>query len=323
MLSVTLFKQFLKEKASKNKESLSLYHYLCFFCGGDSLLKEPLIREFCQKALLFPYWQSRPVLLRKTLIEELSRCSHLYGPLGFDLKALAPIDQWQLVPMNHRVNRLKTVHLYLQSQKKTATQIKVLPLAEERTLGLVLEPSGTLKVLSFGPLFLIEQGKLQPLTSLSQLTYNAQYELASKTPQCLEIKDGHFINFQIQGRQVTGQGSQGFCFHLAEQFQQRSINELAFLFLPLKRLESLFIEPSSDPDYQELIRSLSQSYHKLLTNPYSADLKADLALFQARKALKNLYPQDPLLLLLSANIEYHLRKNRQVKETGIKTVSPV
>ena len=321
MSSVALFKLYLKEKLKGKEPSarqfdLSLYHYLCFFCQENQPITEALIREFCQKALLFPYWQSRTTYLRKRLVKELIDFSQLYGPLAWDLKSLASIEQWQWVRVWRSINRLNIIRLYLKSQKD---KVRLLPLEGDKTLALILAPSGALKALSFGSLFLIDQGQIRPLTPLSQLSYNAQYELSPNSPQKLEIKSGHFIHFRCQGRKVTGQGSQGFCFHLAEEFQQKNIQELAFLFLPLKKMESLFIEPSSDPDYQKLVRSLSQSYHKLLTQPYSADLKAELALFQARKTLQNLYPQDSLLLLLTANIEYHLRKKHQTPAIKLET----
>ena len=322
MSSVTLFKQYLKENTRK-KENLSFYHYLCFFCPKDSLLSTAVIQRFFQKALLFSYWQSRIGALKQNLIEEIRAFSKLYGPVPVDMDSFAQVDRWQWVHVQNEAERLNIVRLYLKNYHKKQDKIKVLPGQGQKTLALILEPTGQLKVLSFGPLFLIEQGNIRPLTVLSYLTYNKQYELAMEVPQRLEIKLGHFIHFRSQGeKRVTGQGSQGFCFHPAEKFQQQNIKKLSFLFLPLKRLENLFIEPSSDPDYQELIRTLSQSYHKLLTDPYNVDLKAELALFQARKALKNLYPQNSLLLLLTANIEYHLRKIRQAPLEGEEAKIP-
>ena len=310
MSSVTLFKSYLKEKA-REKEFLSLYHYLCFFCGEKKELTEGLIKAFYKKALLFPYWQTRITFLRAQLTEALLSFSKVYGPLNFDPQKGPLADQWQCLRIKHEQEGLNMVRLHLKSQKAPEDKVQVLPIKGERVLGLILESQARLKVFVFGPLATIEQGKIVPLTPLSVLNYNAQCELSSDVRQKIEIKEGHFVHFHIQGEKATGQGFHGPAFQPLEKFQQKSFSELAFLFLPLKKLESMFIEPSSDPHYQELLRSLNQSYHQLLTCPEESPLRAELALFQAQKALKNLYPHDPLLLLLIANIEFHLRKNKR------------
>ncbi len=322
MSSVTLFKSYLKEKA-REKELLSLYHHLCFFCEGEKELTRSLIQAFYRKALLFPHWQSRLSFLRARLTEALLSFSEATGPLGFDPKKEPPADQWQWIRVKHERDRLNMVRRHLKSRKAPEERVQVLPMEGDKVLGLLLKPKAGLQAFVFGPLALIEQGQIEPLSPLSVLNYNAQYELCSDVRQTLEMEEGHFVHFQVQREKATGQSILGPAFQPLKEFQQKRISDLVFLFLPLKRLESLFIEPSSDPHYQGLLRSLNQSYHQLLTCPEESSLKAELALFQAQKALKNLYPHDPLLLLLTANIEFHLRKHKRAYADSGSPPSPL
>ena len=318
MSSVTLFQQYLTEKSKEKKEVLSLYNYLAGFCDKETPLKPSLIHHFFQKALLFPHWQSHSSFLRDQVIKDLKEFSKIYGPLSFDPEDLPLVDQWQCVQIKNEQERLNIVRQYGQNQKAKEEKLNVLPLENQQTLALILKPGGALKVLSFGPLFLIDQGLLKPLTPLSELNYSAQYELLPDVRQTIEIKSGHFIHFKVTGDTTKGTGTQGFCFQQAEEFNVKNIDQLAFLFLPLKKLESLFIEPSSDPHYQNLVRALNQSYQQLLSEPEKAGFSAHIALFQAKKALRNLYPKNSLLLLLTANVEFHLRKKQDLQKRGFE-----
>ena len=312
MSSVTHFTQYLSKKLlEKNKEQTTIYNYLRCFCLDEEKLTLNLFEKLYRKALLFPHWQNYLTTLQKSLIEELKGFAKLYYPLDFDLAELNSAGQWQWLTIQKEESLIEIVEQYLKDKASTGDRVKALSLEKNRVLGLVLKFDGHLEVLSFGPLALIYQGKIEPLTSLSHLHYSSQYELNPAYKQIIEDLNSNFIHFTITTEKVTGYQCQSFCFKESMNFKQKNIKKIEPLFCLLKKTENLFIQAKSDPYYQTLIQSLHNHYRHILTNSASDScLETEEILCQAKKALKDLYPQDRLLFLLTANIDFHFRKKQ-------------
>ena len=312
MSFVTQFTQYLSEK-EKTKEHSTLYNYLRCFYPNEQTLTTNIFTRFYKKALLFPYWQSHLTSLQKTLKVELTSFAKLYNPIGFDPEELVSAEQWQLITIQRERDLIAIVDSYLQSQLSPQDQVKVLPLQTERVLALVLKFDGNLDVFSFGPLTIINNGKIEPITSLSELHYSPYYELRSTHQQTIEYTNLNFISFRIREKKITGYQCQNSWFQQSNEFKHKNIHEIDSLFCTLKKIESFFIQSKSDPHYKSLIKLLHEHYRRILTSPFSHSLETQEVLSQAKKALKNLYPQDRLLFLLTANIDFHLRKQQQRK----------
>lgn len=314
MAFVTHFKKYLSEK-EKTKEHSTLYNYLRCFHPNEQTLTADLFTHFYKKVLLFPYWQSRLNSLQKTLKTELASFSKLYHPIGFDPEELVPAEQWQLITIQQEKDLTAMVDSHLQSRLSPQDQVKVLPLHTERVLALVLKFDGNLDVLSFGPLAIINLGKIEPITSLSELHYSPHYELRPTHQQIIEHMNLSFISFKVKKEKMTGCHYQNFCFQQSNEFKYKNIHEIDSLFCSLKKIESFFIQSKSDPHYKKLIKLLHEHYRQLLVSPVNHFLETQEVLSQAKKALKNLYPQDRLLFLLTANIDFHFRKQQQKQPT--------
>ena len=315
MSSVTHFKQYLlKKMQEKNREHCAIYNYLNCFCHDEQELTVDLFTQFYRKILLFPYWQSHLNSLQKTLTTELASFAKLYYSTEFDPEELVPADQWQLITIQQETDLVKMVSSHLQGHSSKGDRVRALPLDKERVLGLVLKLDGNLDVFTFGPLATINQGKLEPLSTLSTLYYSSQYELRPAYQHTIEDMNLNFIHFKIKGEKATGYECQNFYFQQSTDFKQKNINEIDILFCLLKKIESLFIQPRSDPYYKQLITSLHEHYRQILISHSNNSFETQQILSQARKALKNLYPHDRLLFLLTANIDFHFRK-QQKKQT--------
>ena len=314
MSSVTHFTQYLSKKIlEKNKEQSTIYNYLRCFCHEEEKLNLELFENFYRKALLFPHWQNYLTTLQKSLIEELKSFAKLYYPLDFDLTELNLANQWQWITIQKEKNLVETVNTYLTDKFSNGDHITALPLDKNRVLGLVLKLDGHLEVFSFGPLALIYRGKIEPVSPLSHLHYSSQYELKPAYKQVIEDLNLNFIHFTVTKERATGYQCHSFCFKEFTSFKQKKIKEIESLFYLLKKIESLFIQAKSDPHYQALIQSLHNHYRQILTTS-STDhsLETEEILSQAKKALKHLYPQDRLLFLLTANIDFHFRKQKNI-----------
>ena len=315
MSSVTHFTQYLSKKIlEQNKEQAAIYNYLRCFCQEEDPLNLKLFEKLYRKALLFPHWQNYLTALQKSLIEELKGFAKLYYPLDFELTELNTANRWQWLTIQKEKNRLEIVKAYLKDKASKGDRVTVCPLEKNRVLGLLLKLDGRLEVFSFGPLALIYQGKIEPLSPLSELYYSPQYELNPAYKQVVEDTKLNFTHFSLTKKRATGFECQNFYFKQFIHFKQKNIEEIEPLFCLLKKMESLFIQAPSDPHYQDLIGSLHKHYRHILTNfGREPCLETEEILSRAKKALKNLYPQDRLLFLLTANIDFHFRKQQNTK----------
>ena len=312
MASVTDFKQYLSKKIpEKKKEHWAIYNYLNCFCEAEEQLSLDLFKELYKKVLLFPHWQSHLPSLQKVLKEELMNFGKFYySPQLLHLEDLVPTDQWQLINIQKQSDLIHLVDYFLHSNISKGDKIQVLPLDKERVLALILRSNKNLEVLSFSSLAIMNQGKLEPLSPLSELYYSDQYELRPVYRQVIEDRNLNFIHFNMKNSLATGYQCQGFCFQQQGHFK-KNIKEIESLFCLLKQIESQFIQSTSDPHYKQLIQSLHNHYRQILTTPPPhSTLETEQLLSQAGKALKDLYPQDRLLFLLTANIDFHFRKQK-------------
>ena len=150
------------------------------------------------------------------------------------------------------------------------------------------------------------------------MRYSCEYELNPAYPHILEDRHLNFIHFKIKEQKVTGYQCKNFCWQKSYQFKQKNLHEINTLFCLLKEVESFFIQSKSDPHYKQLIQTLYNHYRKLLISPYDDKaLETEQILSQAKTALKNLYPHDHLLFLLTANIDFHFR-NQQKKSADLE-----
>ena len=327
MSFVTDFKQYLsKKKSEQKKEHYTIYNYLLSFCHDEQKLSTDLFSAFYRKALLFPYWQRHFSSLHKTLKTELISFAKFHYSIDFDPEELESAEQWQLITLQKEKDISEMIDFYLKNILSPGDRIKVLPFNEDRVLALILKFDGNLDVFSFGPLTIIREGRLEPLTPLSKLHYSSQYELKPTHPQVVEDMNLNFTHFRVKEEKATGYQCQSLCFQQSNQFKQQNLNETLPLFYLLKKTESLFIQSKSDPHYKQLIKSLHEHYRHILMSPEDNSLETQQILSQAKKALENLYPQDRLLFLLTANIDFHYRKKQALasqgdlrKQTGIYT----
>ena len=319
MIYVTDFVKFLKKKQIKSKPQCAIHNYLSYFCRGEQKLTQALFTEFYKKTLLFPYWQSHLNTLQKQLSEELHAFTKSHSAL-LDPKELLPLPLGQLITLQQESDLIKAVHAFLQRNISEGDQVAIRSLNKKRVLAIILKVDGRLKVSSFGPLMLIHQGELEPLTPLSQLYYSPDYELNPAFPQTIEDNKLNFIHFQVKEREAWGLHCQDLSFQPTLQFKQQNIKEIKPLFTLLKKTESCFIQSKSDPHYKNLINGLYNHYRQILISPPKKSLKTEALLSQAKSALKDFYPEDRLLFLLTANIDFHLRK-KQNTETIINKPS--
>ena len=315
MFSVIHFTQYLEKKSfEENPARQALYNYLKYVCDSGQALKVEVFNQFYRKALLFYYWQKRENQLRESIAEEMNSFAKCYNSFEWDSNEWNPAHSKQIIKIQQAQDVLDVVASFMKKHISAEDQIQVFPLYLDRVLVVILKKDGRLKTYSFGSLAVLHQGQIEPLSSLSELHYSDKYELDGSYRQTIEDGGTRFIYFYVKRNTVTGYECQCPFFKKITSFKEKKIEQMYNLFMRIKQIESFFIHSQSDPHYSKLVQSLHYHYHQILTHQNNNNDNKGMqdVVNEARQALKDLYPNDHLLVLLLANIEFHSRQQQQI-----------
>ncbi len=316
MPAVTDFQKYLSNKlsSSSDKEFFVLHNYFSYFCQPDEQISFELLQNFYRKVLLIPYWQDRLHLLQQALTESLSDFAGLHSWSECEPEDMAKAPNWQLIKIKQEKDLAQIIDTSLKKDLSTGDKIEIIPHHPEHVVAVVLKFDGQLKVSNFGPMAIIDNGCIEPLTSLSELHYLSSFQMSPSHIQILEDSYKGFICFRVKDNQWSGEMCRGNCWEKLENFKVKQAEEQPALFTQLKQLENLYIQPESDFHYQRLVQSLHEQYRQMLINENYSLLDTQLILSKARTAIRNLYPDNRLLILLTANIEFHAQKKQKLQQ---------
>lgn len=319
MSSVTQFKNFLfKKSLSKNKVRYTLYNYLNLFCYAKQKFTPEVLDGFYRSALSFPYWRTWCSVLREGIEEELHGFAKEHALFSeFKLVDWKLKHYNQCIVINNTKDLMDVVRSFLERKASKGDKIKVFDFHSNQVIAVVLKLNQHIKVYSFSPLVILNKGYLEPICPFSELHYSAQCELHSSYWHQVRTPDAGFVRFQLKKDKLYGYEYRDSFFRAINHFQGISVEEHNMLFDTLKQLEGFFIEPRSDQYYKQLVQMLHDHYKTLCIRSFNSMTDKDISktvetigesLLQAKKAIKYFYPEDPLLVLLIANIEFHLIK---------------
>ena len=334
MSSVTQFKSFLLKKSLlQNKARYTLYNYLDAFCQKEQKLTLELLEEFYRTAFSFSYWQTWSNSLADYIKQELYEFVQENKSFSEELN----LEEWklgaQIITIQNKKDLLDLVKCFMETRASKGDKIQVLDFYSDKVLALTLKLGGNIEAYTFGPAAVMHRGQLEPVYAFSKLHYSQNCELQSACQQEIETSTGLRIHFRKIKNKVQGYECQGPFFRPFNHFQCLELKEHKVLFNALKKIERFFIEPQSDPHYKDLIQSLHKHYRTLLVYSSKSTASEDIlqiiepirkSLHQAQIAIEEYYPEEPLLVLLTANIEFHLRKAQaQLEETSPAPLSPL
>ena len=321
MLAVKDLKKYFSEKSLKGqKEKQLFYNYLSGFCQPSQEVDSNLFQQFYKKALLLPFYQRNKLhSLQAALKEEMQTVSRVMG-MTTSLQDKTIVPDWQVLKIQNQQDLKDMVTHFLQKELSSEDKLRVLAIDTNKVCSVLLKFDGRVKIKTFSSLALIQKGIVEPISPLSTLHYLPSLKLNPAYLHILELDNKEsFMSFTIQDQQIQGQIINGTGFHCIEQFKVNNIEEKESLFIALKKLENLFIKPESDPYYKKLVQSLHKYYRQILIQPnYQLLLEVGQQIAQAKKDLKNLYPNNQLLILLIANIDFHIQKHQSLKVPDLK-----
>ena len=308
-ISLYKFKDYLEERIKLPTVQLISNYIQNFYPAEYSLFESSMIENLYSWLLNEPYYRSNSQILKKEIQDEV-QAFYRKNLLDLEFAQLQKSLGSRVIQIHDKEDSLEVLNQYYQTQYKS---VRTLRLESQNTLALTLQSDGCFQAFTHSPFYTIQHGKLCPIIAFSHLYYDDQMELKPLKIHRIYDSNSECYLFSIQKHYIELKRINVKNFSLIEKKQLSSLKEEPVVFFQLKKMESAYIKSKTDPFYQELVQMLQNGYQKLLTQHPEAISMAEKCIQEAQIALNNVYPQDRLLLLLTANIEYYLRKKESAE----------
>ena len=299
----------------KNPARLAFSQYLSAFTDLESEFTPETLDRFYDRCMTIQHWQLHRKELAHTVREDLAVISKKHY-LGLEKLGLLHADEVQWLKLENLsdfealLSREQAV-LELQSEV-----VKVAPLNEDEILRMRLLPNHDLIVEVKPRMAFLNQGQLHLLRPTTRLSYDSDYELKSDTLQVVDLSHDRIAVFKVSGLRISGFIVQGPQFVRAENLSG-SLKDHWKLVQAIKKLESHFINPTSDSDYLDLVEQLKKAIQVLKSqHPQAQEIAQELH-SRGQIALRDLFPNDKLLF----NLVMTLRRTMTGTMTGTMTSS--
>ena len=323
MTSVTQFAQFLlRLDPQKSPGRLAFFNYLKHILDPSEPFLPSVVSDFYARALNFDHWQNNSQSLSQDVRDDLASFVKQTKSDELEWKNIRHADEIQVTTVHYKNDFEHIVDQVESARRKSGDKFKLIRISETELASLFMSGVGTLEVKVFAPKAMIIGNRLLPLAPTSHLHYSANMELMPHVRQCLQGSLMTTISFYQDENGLNGLISRGASFQKFETFNRARGNETQDLFCCLKQLERNFINPQSDPYYQDLVTSLERA-NRALQSPNARGLNLQMAeksLQKGSQALRNAFPNDRLLQLLVTHLQYGIRQAQiQNAETGSST----
>jgi hypothetical protein len=313
MTSVTQFAQhLLRLDPHKSPGRLAFFNYLKHILDPSEPFTPSVVNDFYARTLNFDYWQTNAQSLSQDVRDDLAnyiRQTKLDEP---EWKNIRHADETQVITLKMASDWETILSQAESSRRKSGDKLKLVRISEQEVLSLFMTSVGTLEVKLFAPKAMVVGNRLLPLAPLGHLHYSANMELMPHVRQILQGSLMTTISFYRDENGLNGLVSRGHTFQKFETFVRARNNDNHDLFNCLKRLERHFINPQSDPYYQDLVNALERA-NRALQSPNARALNLQMAektLQKGSLALRNAFPNDRLLQLLVTHLDHGIRQAR-------------
>ena len=299
-----LARHLLAMKPNKDASRLCFYHYLIHHCSPETPLTAKLFEDFCRMALVHDYWRENTRILSQELQFILQHYNETFM-LNWNFSDFIFPDHWQIVSIKNPVEVIYILERWVKKNFQPDQKNRVFRTKDQNYLALVQSNTGELRVFWFSPQMLIQKAELEPLNTAIQLQYGEDLELKPNVSQYLKVEKNTYARFQILENGIKGRLIRGYTFqnHLEVE---GAVNEYPDIYYPLKKMEQFYIDPKSDPDYQDLVGVLQKSLELLKMVHPEAEGFAGTALKRGRLALKHIFIKDNVIQSLVDQLEEEL-----------------
>jgi hypothetical protein len=313
MNSVTQFAQYLlRLDPQKTPARLALFNFTKHILEPTEPFSPDTIESFYARAMNYEYWQTNSQSLAQSVREDVeSFLKHSKTDDG-EWKQIRHADQIQVIAFDHFYDFESTITNVESLRQKSGEKVRIVKISESEIASFMLSTVGTLEVRVYAPRAMVCGHQLRPLAPITHLHYSNTLELMPHVRQLLQGSLATTISFYRDENGLNGLITRGHTMQKFETFMRVRGSENVDLFYGLKRLERNFINPQSDPYYQEIVQSMERAA-RALQNSNGRDLNLQMAEKAAQKgalALKSAFPNDRLLQLLVTHLEHGIRQTR-------------
>jgi hypothetical protein len=313
MTPVSQFAQYLlKQDPQRNQARLTLFNFLKHILEPNLPFSPAVIQAFYARVLQFDHWQNDAQMLSETVRVDVSEFLKLHAIEG-EAEAWSHLrypDTLQLVQLKMFEDLEDLIAFEHGPRQKSGDEIRTIKISETQILVLVLSPAGNLEVKVYPNLAIVWGSRLRLVAPVTQLHYSSDMELMPHVRQVLEGSLLTTHSFHVDSEGVHGLVTRGATFQKFETFIRARLPDTQDLFASLKKLERHFINPQTDPYYQEIVAKLERA-NRLLSLPSTDSLmEAERTLNRGRVLVKNVFPNDRLLTLLVTHLEYGISQRR-------------
>jgi len=313
MNSVTQFAQYLlRLDPQRTTARLALYNYAKHILEPTEPFTPETIEGFYARALNYEYWQTNCQTLAQSVREDLASFLKQTKSEESEWKNIRHSDEIQVIPLQHFRDFEAIITNVESLRQKSGEKLKMVKVSEEEIASFMLSTVGTLEVRVFAPRAMIIGHNLHPLGPITHLHYSNNLELMPHVRQLIQGSLATTISFYRDENGLNGMITRGHTMQKFETFMRLRGSENVDLFYGLKRLERNFINPQSDPYYQEIVHSMERAARALQSiDGRALNLQmAEKAVQKGSLALKSAFPNDRLLQLLVTHLEHGIRQAR-------------
>ncbi len=249
----------------KNPARLAFYSYLNSFLPPDKTFTQEMLDVFYDRALTLAHWQTNKQHLGETIRDDLLKVNELgkekQTGLAFDPDQALHCCDFQVVPLETPRDFQALLEKAVEKFEGFGEKVRLFALRDgfthtrQEVLVVRLQKSGSLIVDIQPNITIIVDGELQLVRPHSRLTYSHSLDLEPGVEQILATSVLRVARFQKSGTNVAGAYIQGINFAQSSPFE-KPISEIPELLRAVKRIERYYINPASDPYYQDLYETL-------------------------------------------------------------------
>ena len=313
MNSVTQFAQYLlRLDPQKTPARLALFNYAKHVLEPTEPFTPETIEGFYGRVLNYEYWQTNSQSLAQSVRDDLAAFFKQTKTDDTEWRHVRHADEIQVVPLTHFRDFEETITNVESIRQKSGEKLKMVKISEQEIASFMLSTVGTLEVRVFAPRAMVVGHQLRPLSPVTHLHYSTNLELMPHVRQIMQGSLATTISFYRDENGLNGMITRGHTMQKFETFMRLRGSENVDLFYGLKRLERNFINPQSDPYYQEIVQSMERAA-RALQSSNGRDLSMQMAEKAVQKgslALKSAFPNDRLLQLLVTHLDHGIRQAR-------------
>jgi hypothetical protein len=263
--------------------------------------------------MTFKHWWAARAELSNTMHADIEAISHRYN-LPFESQNIVHPKQMQWLELEQEKDFMALLEDESEAYRKNDFTVKIIPLGAGEVLRVRLhQKTGRLTAEVKVNIAYVDGLRLRLVRAVTRLEYGPDLELLEGVSQMVRISGLKIAVFKIENGQMFGAYLQGHTLAKTENVPRvfQTNDELCRV---VKGLESHFVNPHSDYDYQTIVEELQIAIDRLKNLHADGLQKGVQVLDLGRSVLKDLFPNDKLLKSLVSTLSYYIQSRSPSKK---------